>query len=201
MFVLGLTGGIGSGKSTVASMLERRGAVAIDADKVAREVVEPGTEGYREVVEAFGPGVVGPDGALDRAKLAEIVFADPDRRRQLNDIIHPRVGARIAERLGELGDFDGVVVLDVPLLVESTSGSRRLVQAILVVASSVHTQVRRAVERGMTEDDARARIAAQAPLEEKLAVADYVVWNDGTLEELEARVDEVWAKLRERVGA
>lgn len=179
-------------------MLERRGAVAVDADKVAREVVEPGTEGFREVVEAFGPDVVGRDGALDRAKLAEIVFADAERRRQLNDIIHPRVGARIAERLAELGDFGGVVVLDVPLLVESASGSRRLVQAILVVAASIQTQVRRAVERGMSEDDARKRMSAQAPLEEKLAVADYVVWNDGTLEELEAQVGEVWAKLRER---
>lgn len=201
MYVVALTGGFGSGKSTVSSMLAGRGAVIVDADVLAREVVEPGSEGFREVVDAFGPRVVGPDGSLDRAALAGVVFGDETKRKQLEAIIHPRVGARIAEKLDELRAGNDIVVLDIPLLVESRSGSRSLAQAIVVVAASEEAQLRHLRDKGVSQEDARARIAAQAPLEEKLQLADYVIWNDGSLEELEKRVGEVWEELRAKAVA
>jgi dephospho-CoA kinase len=196
---VGLTGGIGSGKSEVSRRLADLGAVVIDADRVAREVVEPGTPGFHRVVAAFGDAVVRPDGALDREALGRVVFADPDKLATLNGIVHPLVGQVIAERMAEVerDHPDAVVVYDVPLLVENNLADRY--DVVVVVAAEPSTQLRRLVEqRGMPEEDARARIAAQAPLDAKLAVADVVIDNDGTLADLDARVREVWADLAAR---
>jgi dephospho-CoA kinase len=176
-------------------MMAARGAVVIDADVVAREVVEPGTDGLREVIQAFGDEVLGPDGTIDRAALARIVFADEEKRKRLETIVHPRVVQAMAVRLAGLRDTDSIVVLDVPLLVES-SGSRTYTQKIVVVAASRETQLEHLKAKGMSTEDAEARMAAQAPLDEKLAAADYVIWNDGTVGELESRVEEVWQALR-----
>ena len=201
MLTVGLTGGIGSGKSEVSSRLRDLGAVLIDADAVAREVVEPGTPGLAAVVAEFGEAILRPDGTLDREGLGRIVFGDPDKLARLNAIVHPLVGERIATRMAEVEREhpDGVVVYDVPLLVENNLAGGY--DVVLVVATSPATQLRRLVEqRGMTAEDAKARIAAQAPLADKLAIADIVIDNDGTLAELDARVKQVWADLRARAG-
>jgi dephospho-CoA kinase len=201
VLTVGLTGGIGSGKSEVSRRLRELGAVVIDADAVAREVVEPGTSGLAAVVEEFGEGVLRPDGALDREGLGRIVFGDADQLARLNAIVHPLVGERIAARMSEVerDHPDGVVIYDVPLLVENDLAGRY--DVVLVVAAKPETQLRRLVDqRGMTEDDARARIAAQAPLPAKLAVADIVIDNDGPLADLDPRVREVWTDLRARAG-
>jgi dephospho-CoA kinase len=190
---VGLTGGVASGKSTVSSLLAERGAVVIDADLLAREVVAPGTEGLAEVVAAFGEAVLAPDGSLDRPAMGAIVFADESRRRVLEGIIHPRVRARAAE-IEESAPPGAVVVHDIPLLTET--GQAGAFDAVVVVDVPVEVQVRRMVDlRGMTPEDAQARVAAQATREERLAVATYVIDNSGTLEELRARVDEVHAAL------
>lgn len=201
MYVVGLTGGIGSGKSTVSAMLAERGATVIDADVLAREVVEPGTDGLREIVETFGESVVASDGSLDRPKLASIVFADEAKRQALNAIVHPRVGQRVGERLGELRDTDAIVILDVPLLVEATGGSRQYADTIVVVATEERTQLDRAEARGMDRADTQARMAMQSSLEEKLAVADHVLRNDGSLDELRAQVDALWGVLTDAARA
>lgn len=194
MYLVGLTGGIGSGKSTVAERLVHHGAELIDADQIAREVVEPGKPAWDKLVEHFGRDILDEDGFIDRPALGAIVFGDENKRAVLNELTHPPVISEIAERLELLQAFDGVVVLDVPLLVES--GVSRSYEAIVVVAAKPDTQLRRLVElRGMKPADAQARIDAQAPLEEKLAVATHVVWNEGTLAELYAAVDEVAADL------
>ncbi len=197
MLRVGLTGGIGSGKSEVSRLLAAHGAVVIDADVLAREVVEPGTPGLAAVVEAFGEQVLRPDGSLDREALGRVVFADPAQRARLNAIVHPLVGAATAERFAaaEAADPDAVVVHDVPLLVEV--GMHRAYDAVVVVAAEPQTQLRRLVElRGMAEEDAGARIAAQAPLEDKLAVATHVIRNDGSLDELAEQVDRLWEELQ-----
>ncbi|WP_448608036.1 dephospho-CoA kinase [Geodermatophilus sp. URMC 60] len=191
MLRIGLTGGIGSGKSTVAGLLAARGARIVDADRIAREVVEPGTPGLEAVVAAFGPGVLAPDGALDRPALAAVVFADPDARRRLDGIVHPLVRARAAELVAATPP-DAVVVQDVPLLVET--GQAGSYDLVLVVEADPGTRVRRLVGRGLSEDDARARIAAQATDEQRRAVADVVLDNSGTVEELEAQVERFWAE-------
>jgi dephospho-CoA kinase len=194
VYLVGLTGGIASGKSTVAERLGEHGVELIDADAIAREVVEPDKPAWHKVVEHFGPQVLGRDGFIDRAALGRLVFADPSKRKLLNQLTHPPVVEEIASRLELLQAFDGVVVVDVPLLVEA--GVDRGYQAIVVVASKPETQLRRLVQqRGMREADARARIAAQASLDDKLAVATHVIWNEGTLEELRERVDEVAEEL------
>jgi len=201
VLTVGLTGGIGSGKSEVSRRLGELGAVVIDADAVAREVVEPGTPGLGSVVAEFGDGVLRPDGALDREGLGRIVFGDSDKLARLNAIVHPLVGERIATMMAEVerDHPDGVVVYDVPLLVENDLAGGY--DVVLVVAASPETQIHRLVQqRGMTQDDARARIAAQAPLSAKLAVADVVIDNDGPLAGLDARVREVWADLCARAG-
>src|SRR3954463_10378998 len=201
VLTVGLTGGIGSGKSEVSRRLRELGAVVIDADAVAREVVEPGTPGLAAVVEEFGEGGLRADGALDREGLGRVVFGDADKLAKLNAIVHPLVGERIAARMAEVerDHPDGVVVYDVPLLVENDLAGGY--DVVLVVAASPETQLRRLVQqRGMSEEDARARIAAQAPLADKLAVADIVIDNDGPLAALGPRVQEVWADLSARAG-
>lgn len=194
MFLVGLTGGIASGKSTVAERFVKRGAELIDADTVAREVMQPGTVAYHEIVEHFGRDVLDDEGFVDRPTLGAIVFDDDRQRAVLNEITHPPILATIADRLELLVAFDGCVVLDVPLLVEMDSDRRY--DAIVVVATAVEAQVTRLVrDRGMTEHDARQRIAAQAPLEAKLTRATHVLWNDGTIDELIERADEVAESL------
>jgi len=193
MLRVGLTGGIGSGKSEVARLLAERGAVVIDSDVLAREVVEPGTRGLAAVVEAFGPAVLTADGRLDRDRLAEIVFADPAARERLNAIVHPLVRKASADRLAGVPQ-DAVVVHDIPLLVEA--GLTEGWDLIVVVAASPATQLDRQVRlRGMDQAAARARIDAQMPLANKVAVADVVIDNDGTGEELVRQVDALWARL------
>ncbi|GHC64698.1 dephospho-CoA kinase [Streptomyces flavofungini] len=200
MLKVGLTGGIGAGKSEVSRLLVERGAVLVDADRIAREVVAPGTEGLAAVVGTFGPEVLAADGSLDRPKLGAIVFADPERLAALNAIVHPLVGARSAEleRAAEAAG-DPVVVHDVPLLAEN--GLAPLYDVVVVVDARPETQLDRLLRlRGMTEDDARARMSAQATREKRLAIADIVIDNDGPLERLVPRVDEVWRELRQRAG-
>ncbi|WP_030683200.1 dephospho-CoA kinase [Streptomyces sp. NRRL B-1347] len=196
MLKVGLTGGIGAGKSEVSRLLVASGAVLIDADRIAREVVAPGTAGLAEVVEAFGEDVLAPDGSLDRPKLGAIVFSDAAKLAVLNGIVHPRVGARSAE-LERAAAPDAVVVHDVPLLTEN--GLAPLYDLVIVVDASPATQLDRLVRlRGMTEDDARARMAAQATRDKRLEIADIVIDNDGPLDGLAARVAAVWQDLQER---
>jgi dephospho-CoA kinase len=190
MLMIGLTGGIGAGKTAVARRLTELGAIVIDSDVVAREVVAAGTSGRDDVVAAFGDAVVGSDGELDRAALGRIVFADPEARRRLEGIVHPRVRARVAEIVAT-SPPDAVVVNDVPLLVESNLAAAY--DLVVVVLADEPTRVRRLVrERGLSEADARARIAAQATDEQRRAVADVVIVNDGDLDNLRATVDAVW---------
>ncbi|RPE44768.1 dephospho-CoA kinase [Streptomyces sp. Ag109_O5-1] len=196
MLKVGLTGGIGAGKSEVSRLLVGRGAVLIDADRIAREVVAPGTPGLAAVVEAFGPDVLTADGSLDRPKLGAIVFTDPERLAVLNSIVHPLVGARSRE-LESAAAADAVVVHDVPLLAEN--GLAPLYDVVIVVDTAPETQLDRLVRlRGMTEEDARARMAAQATREKRLEIADIVVDNDVPLDALERRVEEVWGDLVRR---
>jgi dephospho-CoA kinase len=200
---VGLTGGIGSGKSQVARRLVAHGAVLIDADVAAREVVVPGSRGLRRIVAAFGEDVLSPDGSLDRARLGEIVFGDPELRAKLNAIVHPLVrewmGA--AERTAvQAADRRGpVVVHDVPLLAESRRKDG--FDLVIVVDVPPELQVQRLVsQRGMTPDQARARMNAQASREQRLEVADIVISNSGSLDDLDHRVAEVWADLQRRAG-
>ncbi|MER7202623.1 dephospho-CoA kinase [Streptomyces sp. CB01635] len=199
MLKVGLTGGIGAGKSEVSRLLVEHGAVLIDADRIAREVVEPGTPGLAAVVEAFGSEVLATDGSLDRPALGAIVFADADRLAVLNSIVHPLVGARSAE-LEAAATGDSVVVHDVPLLAEN--GLAPLYDLVVVVDASPETQLDRLVRlRGMSEEDARARMAAQATRDKRLEIADIVIDNDVPLDELHRRVDAVWADLAQRAAA
>jgi dephospho-CoA kinase len=188
-----LTGGVASGKSTVSALLRDLGAVVIDADQLARDVVAPGTSGLAEVVEAFGEEVLADDGSLDRAAVAKLVFADEAARRRLEGIIHPRVFEEFV-RLEAEAPEGALVVHDIPLLAES--GRTDDFAAVLVVDTPHRTQVERMVrDRGWTEEEAESRIAAQADREKRLAIATHVIENDGTREELEARVREVYAEL------
>ena len=219
MLKVGLTGGIGAGKSEVSRLLDAYGAVIVDADKIAREVVEPGTPGLAAVVAEFGEEILAPDGTLDRPKLGSLVFADTERLAALNAIVHPLVGERSAElerqaqeaaqaeqaqqaAAAESAQGQGggaVIVHDVPLLAEN--GLAPLYDLVLVVDASPETQMDRLVRlRGMTEGEAAARMAAQATRRERLAVSDIVIKNDGPLEELQTRVREVWDALRERAA-
>jgi dephospho-CoA kinase len=191
---VGLTGGVASGKSTVARILDELGAVLVDADVLAREVVAKGTTGLEEVVAAFGPEILTDDGELDRPAMGAIVFADAEKRRVLEGIIHPRVRERGAELEASAGP-DDVVVHDIPLLAET--GQAAGFDAVIVVDVPTELQVQRMVElRGMTREDAEARVAAQASREERLAIATHVVDNTGTLEDLRRRVTEVYRELR-----
>jgi len=194
---VGLTGGIGSGKSEVTRRLAALGAYVVDADVLARDVVEPGTPGLAAVAAEFGAEVLRPDGSLDRDRLGAIVFADPAARARLNAIVHPLVGAATAERFAA-APADAIVVHDVPLLVEV--GLAAAYDVVLVVAATADTQGSRLVRaRGMSADEARSRIAAQAPLADKLAVADFVITNDGSLDDLDRQVQAVWLALQDRL--
>ncbi|MFG1944463.1 dephospho-CoA kinase [Nonomuraea sp. NPDC048826] len=198
MLKTGLTGGIGSGKSEVSKRLAAKGAVVIDADKIAREVVEPGTPGLARVVATFGDEVLRPDGSLDREKLGSIVFADQEKLAALNAIVHPLVGERVA-RLQSEAPTGAIVVYDVPLLAEN--GLAAMYDVVIVVDAADEVRIDRlAAHRGMAEKDAKARIAAQASREDRLAVADIVIPNEGSLDELDTRVEEVWAELLERAA-
>ncbi len=195
---VGLTGGIGAGKSEVSRRLAGLGAVVIDADAIAREVVAPGTPGLARVAAAFGGGVLGPDGALDRPRLGEIVFADPALLGKLNAIVHPLVSERMLE-IERSVPPDAVVVHDVPLLAENHLAARY--DAVVVVDVPPEVQLDRLARlRGMPEEQARARMAAQASRAERLAIADIVVDNSGPLAGLDRRVADVWAELRRRQG-
>jgi len=203
MLRAGLTGGIGSGKSEVSRRLAGHGAVVIDADVAARAVVAPGTPGLARVVEAFGADVVGPDGALDRDRLGAIVFRDPASRTTLNAIVHPLVGQwmRAAERAAvDAAGGDMIIVHDVPLLAENRRAGD--FDLVIVVDVPSELQLERLVgQRGMSPDQARARMAAQASRPQRLAVANLVIDNSGSLTDLDHRVAEVWADLQRRVAA
>jgi dephospho-CoA kinase len=202
MLRVGLTGGIGSGKSTVSARLASLGAVILDADLAARAVVAPGTPGLASIATAFGPGVLASDGSLDRPRLASIVFADQAALGRLNAITHPLIHERIrAEEAAAIAAFGSSVVLvhDVPLLAEGGRAAEFDVVVVVDVPPSVQLS-RLTVSRGMPEDQARARIAAQATRSERLAVADIVIDNSGSRADLERRVDEVWEELRARAA-
>lgn len=191
MKLIGLTGGIGAGKSTVSTKLAERGAVVVDADAITRELQRPGEPVFEAIVERFGEGVVAQDGALDRQALADIVFNDKAALADLNMLTHPAVGKEIADRVAAQADTDHVVVLDVPLMVES---GMYAVAGLIVVDCPVEESLRRLVTyRDMGEADARARMARQASREERLAKADFVVDNAGSPDELDAQIDELWA--------
>ncbi|MFD7642527.1 dephospho-CoA kinase [Kitasatospora sp. NPDC059795] len=196
MLRIGLTGGIGAGKSEVSRQLAALGAVIIDSDLIAREVVAPGTPGLAAVVAEFGPEVLLPDGALDRPALGRIVFTDPARLAALNAIVHPLVRARSAELEAAAGP-DAIVVHDVPLLAEN--GLAPLYDLVVVIDVPDAERLRRLTAlRGMPEDEARARMSAQATREARLAVADLVLDNSGTLDRLTTRVHDLWRQLELR---
>ncbi|MGW2869774.1 dephospho-CoA kinase [Kitasatospora sp. NPDC001225] len=199
MLKIGLTGGIGAGKSEVSRLFAAHGAVIVDSDVIAREVVAPGTDGLAAVVAEFGPRVLREDGSLDRPALGAVVFADPERLKALNAIVHPLVRTRSAE-LEAAAAPDAVVVHDVPLLAEN--GLAPLFDLVVVVDAADDVRLDRLVRlRGMAEEEARARMAAQASRDGRLAIADLVIDNGGGLAELEARVAEVWAELVRRAAA
>lgn len=200
MDLIGLTGGIATGKSTVAGMLRERGAIIVDSDQGARAVVEPGTPGFDQVVAEFGPQVV-RDGRLDRSRLGEIVFADSERRRRLEVIVHPLVRAWAAERVGEAAAAGASrVVLEIPLLYESARETG--FAAVIVVYAPDELAIRRLIERnGLTEAQARARLAAQLPIEEKRRHATYVVDNSGDVASTRDQVDRLWTEITESTGS
>jgi dephospho-CoA kinase len=192
VLVVGLTGGIGSGKSTVSAMLAGRGAVVIDADLTTRQVQAPGGPAYQPILDRFGPGVVAADGTLDRPALAALVFSDPAARADLQAIVWPAVGQSMAAQMAAHEGTDAVVIMDIPLLAES-SNERPYLAGVLVVDCPPEVAVERLVgQRGMSEDDARARMAAQATREQRLARADFVIDNSGDLDHLAAEVDRAW---------
>jgi dephospho-CoA kinase len=192
--VLGLTGGIGSGKSMVASMFAQLGADVIDADQLAREVVEPGQPALEEIATAFGRDIMLPDGRLDRGKLGRIIFADPAARARLNAITHPRIQERMATEVALRGSRPGVLIVDIPLLYEN--GRSGTVEAVIVVWVDSKTQLRRLSGRGgLTVDEAQQRIAAQMPLDEKRARADVVIDNSGSRENTRRQVEAIYRRF------
>jgi dephospho-CoA kinase len=199
MLLVGLTGGIASGKSTVSAMLAEQGAEVIDADHIARQVVMPGTPAWCKIREHFGPGVLHPDGQLDRQALADIVFADKSKLALLNEITHPAIFARIADRLEAHHDQDVVVILDAALLIEA--GLAEGVDVVIVIHSPREIQVERLAAKGVGQTDARNRIASQLEPEKRLARADIVIDNSGSLEDLGRQVDKIWKELQARLAA
>lgn len=198
---IGLSGGIASGKSTVARLLEAKGAVVIDADRLGHDLLAPDGPGVPAVLERFGEGVLATGGGVDRARLGEVVFADPQARQDLEAITHPLIYAETMRRLGAPHDPGTVFVVDAPLLVETGGRSRLGLQALVVVAAGAADQVARALQRGTAPGRVAAVMAAQAPLEAKMAVADYVIDNRGSFEELKVSVDTLWAELAARFRA
>jgi dephospho-CoA kinase len=198
VFVVGLTGGIGSGKTTVAHLLAAHGAQIIDCDALGRLVAEPAGRAYPSIVERFGPGVIGPDGRIDRPALAGIVFNDPAALADLNAITHPAIDAEIADRLEKLPS-DSIVVLDMAVLTESTLG-RGLYEFVVVVEAVPATRILRLIDRGLTEADAQARMASQATDAQRRAIADDVVENRGDLRDLEHAVTALWDTLQGRAA-
>ena len=193
MILVGLTGGIGSGKSTISSLLEGKGAIIIDADAIVREVQLPGSAVLTELAAKFGAGVLAADGSLDRQAVANIVFTDPEALKALNAIVHPAVGKEMNRRMIEQRTTDHVVILDIPLLTENP---REGLQGKIVVDVPVEVQVERLVKyRGFDEADARARISRQATREQRLATADFVVDNSGDLADLQPQIDKLWLWL------
>lgn len=191
MILIGLTGGIGSGKSTVSSLLAERGAIIIDADAIVRELQAPGQPLLVKLAERFGGSIIDENGALDRAALASIAFADPDALKELNKIVHPAVAAEMDRRLQEQRTTDNVVVLDIPLLAENP---RKGLCGVVVVDIDPELAVKRLVEfRSMAESDARARVEKQASRADRIAIADKVIDNSGDVNSLAVQVDEVWA--------
>jgi dephospho-CoA kinase len=198
VLLVGLTGGIASGKSSVSAMLAEQGAEIVDADLIARQVVMPGERAWQKILDHFGRGVLTEDGQVDRKKLADLVFADQAKLTLLNEITHPDIFTRVAERLEHNRDREVVVVLDAALLIE-TGLADRVDVVVVVDAGDEEAQVRRLTAKGVDERDARARMAAQLPAEARLARADLVIRNVGTFEELTAQVDEVWDELQRRL--
>jgi dephospho-CoA kinase len=200
MLLVGLTGGLGSGKSTVARMLDERGAVVVDADELGRKALEPGSPGFEQVCDVFGRDILDPEGRIDRRELAARVFADEGKRRVLESITHPEVFRRLAETVEELRGTNTAVVFDAALIVET--GFHEAVDVLVVVTAPLEDQVRRvAADRGMGEDEARSRIGAQADPRRREALADVVIRNDGDLASLERQVDDLWAELRRRAAS
>src|SRR5918996_6254313 len=189
MLRIGLTGGIGAGKSTVSATFSECGGIIVDGDVIAREVVEPGTDGLKQLVEAFGEDILLPNGALNRPALAAKAFVDDEKRAKLNSIVHPLVGQRRMEVIESVPD-DAVVVEDIPLLVET--GMAPMFPLVVVVTAPVETRVERLIKRGMDEADARTRIAAQAPEEQRRAIADVLLDNSGSQDELVEKVRDIW---------
>jgi dephospho-CoA kinase len=197
MLLVGLTGGLGAGKSTVGGMLSDRGAVLVDADELAREALDPGTAAYKQVCDLFGDQVVTASGQLDREAIAAAVFDEPERRRSLESIVHPEVFRMLADIVEDRRGTEDIIVFDAPLIVET--GFHDACDVVVVVTAQEEARVARAVGgRGMTVDEARARIRAQLGDAEREAVADVVIRNDGTLADLERQVDELWEQLRAR---
>lgn len=199
MRLVGLTGGIATGKSTVAAMLAARGAVVVDADVLAREVVEPGEPALADIVDAFGPAAVGPDGRLDRARVASLVFADAGLRRRLDAITHPRITTLMLERIAAALDGGApLVVADIPLLFEN--GRESMFEGTLLAYASEDEQLRRLRARdGLDDADARARLASQMPIEEKRARATWVIDNSGDVDATEAQVEAWWSAVVDAV--
>ncbi|HKA93055.1 MAG TPA: dephospho-CoA kinase [Acidimicrobiia bacterium] len=197
MLLVGLTGGIGAGKSTVAELLAARGAVVVDADQVARAVVEPGQPALAKLVERFGDGILDADGRLDRAALATVAFADDESRRDLEGITHPAINEEFTRRVAE-APIDAIVVLDVPLLAESEQARKRPYQTVIVVEAPRALRLARLEARGVDRADAEARMGAQAADEERRKIATHVVDNGGDRAALERQIDEIWGDLQRR---
>jgi len=199
VLLVGLTGGIGAGKSTVANLLADRGAVIVDADEVARAVVEPGEPALAKLVDRFGPGILDADGRLDRAAVAKVAFADDESRRDLEAITHPAINEEFTRRVAD-APSDAIVVLDVPLLAESEQARKRPYQTVIVVEAPRDVRLARLETRGVNRADAESRMAAQADDEERRKLATYVVDNGGDLVALERQIDEIWSDLERRHG-
>lgn len=197
MLLVGLTGGIGAGKSTVAELLAARGAVVVDADQVARAVVEPGQPALAKLVERFGDGILDAGGRLDRGALAKVAFADEESRRDLEGITHPAINEEFTRRVAE-APGDAIVVLDVPLLAESEQARKRPYQTVIVVEAPREVRLARLEARGVDRVDAEARMSAQAGDEERRKLATYIVDNGGDRPALERRVEEIWGDLQRR---
>lgn len=198
MKVFGLTGGIGAGSTLVAGILRELGALVIEADQVSREVVARGTDAFRQIVDAFGPEVLRPDGTLDRRALGRFVFRDPAARGRLNAITHPEIRRRIREQVERLAAErpDAVVILDIPLLLDTAGREVFSLDGVIVVRATREQQIGRLMARdGLTREEAAARLAAQRPVEEKAAEADYVIDNSGSVEETRRQVQALWASL------